>query len=225
MRLPVAREGLPLIAISIVLILAALVWANSGGWGARGLAPALFAALGNFVVYFFRDPERGTPSGDDLVVAPADGRIISVGLVEDEDFMAGPAMRITIFLSVFDVHVQRAPFAGGVAHYSYSPGVYLPAWREDASSRNERATLGIETGAGPVLVRQIAGLIARRIATYPREGDSVAKGDRIGLIRFGSRVDLFMPPAWEVTVRPGDIVRGGESVMARVAAAEGSNRQ
>lgn len=216
MRLPVAREGIPLIAVTVVLTLAALVWAHGGGWGIRGLAPALCATLFNFTAYFFRDPARRTPADDDLVVAPADGRILSVGRVDDEDFMAGPATRITIFLSVFDVHVQRAPLAGRVGHYSYSEGVYLAAWREDASRRNERATLGIETGAGPVVVRQIAGLVARRIATYPREGDSVAKGDRIGLIRFGSRVDLFVPPAWEVTVQPGDMVRGSESVMARV---------
>ena len=216
MRSPVAREGLPLILIGIVLTLVAVWWARSGGWGARGLAPALCGALGFFVVYFFRDPERRIPERNDLVVAPADGRIVSVGLVDGEELMAGPATRVTIFLSVFDVHVQRAPLAGRVVHFSHSEGVYLPAWRNDASSRNESATLGFETAAGPVVVRQIAGFIARRIATYPREGDHVAKGERIGLIRFGSRVDLFVPGEWDVPVEPGDMVRGGESVMAWV---------
>lgn len=222
MRSPVAREGLPIIVAGIVVTLAAVWWARSGGWGVRGVVPALSAALGFFVVYFFRDPERRIPAGDDLVVAPADGRIVSVGQVVGEEFMAGPATRVTIFLSVFDVHVQRAPLAGRVGHYSYSEGVYLPAWREDASSRNERATLGFETTAGPVLVRQIAGLIARRISTYPREGDSVAMGDRIGLIRFGSRVDLFVPSGWDVPVQPGDIVSAGESVMARLPRGSGA---
>lgn len=221
MRSPVAREGLPLIVIGIVLTLLALWWARSGGWGARGLAPALCGALGFFVLYFFRDPERRSPERDDLVVAPADGRIVTVGVVDGEDFMAGPATRVTIFLSVFDVHVQRAPLAGRVGRYSYREGVYLPAWRTDASGRNESATLGFETAAGPVVVRQIAGLVARRIATYPREGDRVAKGERIGLIRFGSRVDLFVPPEWEVAVEPGDMVRAGESVMALVAGGGG----
>ena len=134
--------------------------------------------------------------------------------------MSGTATRVTIFLSVFNVHVQRAPVAGGIGHYSHRSGRYLAAWREEASSSNERASLGIDTGAGPVLVRQIAGLVARRIVTYPREGDRVAKGDRIGLIRFGSRVDLFLPPDWPVTVEPGDVVRGGETPVARIDRSE-----
>ena len=130
--------------------------------------------------------------------------------------MDGTATRVTIFLSIFDVHVQRAPLGGRVARYSRRPGRFVAAWREEAGRENERASLGIDTGSGPVLVRQIAGLVARRIATYPREGDTVARGDRIGLIRFGSRVDLFVPAQWPVAVRRGDRVRGGETPVARV---------
>ena len=182
----------------------------------RSAAPALFLALTLFVAYFFRDPERRTPRDPRLVVAPADGRVMSVGPVEGEDFMDGTATRVTIFLSIFDVHVQRAPLDGRVAHYAYRPGRFVAAWSELASRDNERATLGIDTGAGPVLVRQIAGLVARRIVTYPREGDAVARGDRLGLIRFGSRVDLFLPIDWPVTVAAGDRVRGGETPVARV---------
>ena len=215
MRLPLAREGLPFVAVCAVLVAAALLWARDGGWGARSAAPAGLAVLALFVAWFFRDPGRTVPQGAGLVVAPADGKVMSVEAVEGEAFMAEPATRVTIFLSIFDVHVQRAPLGGRVRHYSYRAGRYLPAWRAEAGSINERATLEIETEAGPVVVRQIAGLVARRIVTYPREGDSVAAGERIGLIRFGSRVDLFVPADWAVDVQPGDVVRGGETVVGR----------
>ena len=216
MRLPLAKEGLPFVAVGAVLVAAALLWARDGGWGARATAPGVLAALVLFTAWFFRDPERRIPPGGGVVVSPADGTVTGVGPVEGEAFMAGTATRVTIFLSVFNVHVQRAPLGGAGRHRSHRAGRYLPAWRGEAGSVNERASLGIETEAGPVVVRQIAGLVARRIATYPREGDRVAAGDRIGLIRFGSRVDLLLPARWEVTVRRGDAVRGGATVVARV---------
>ncbi|MDE2761883.1 MAG: phosphatidylserine decarboxylase family protein [Gemmatimonadota bacterium] len=219
MTLPFAREGLPFILLCLAAAGLAAVWARSGGWGMRSAAPALLLALTLFVAYFFRDPERHPPQDPRLVVAPADGRVISVGPADGEDFMDGTATRVTIFLSIFDVHVQRAPLGGRVARYSRRPGRFVAAWREEAGTGNERASLGIDTGSGPVLVRQIAGLVARRIATYPREGDTVARGDRIGLIRFGSRVDLFVPAQWPVAVQPGDRVRGGETPVARMPAA------
>ena len=216
MTLPVAREGLPFILALLALTALAALWARSGAWGIRSTAPALLLTLTLFVVYFFRDPERHIPSDPLLVVSPADGKVMSVTPVAHENFMGDTATRVTIFLNIFNVHVQRAPLGGRVAHYEYRPGTFVAAWREEASRENERASLGIATDAGPLLVRQIAGLVARRIATYPREGDAVAKGDRIGLIRFGSRVDLFLPPDWPVTVEPGDKVRGGETPVARV---------
>ena len=211
-----AREGIPFVLVCLAAVALSALWARSGGWGARSAAPAIFVVLTLFVTYFFRDPERTGPPGPGVVVAPADGKVMSVGPVDGEDFMAGTATRVTIFLNIFNVHVQRAPLGGRVVHYAYHPGRYLPAWREEASGENERASLGIDTGAGPLLVRQIAGLVARRIVTYPREGDAVTRGDRIGLIRFGSRVDLFLPPDWPVTVEPGDNVRGGETQVARI---------
>ena len=216
MTLPVAREGLPFILALLALTALAALWARSGGWGFRSTAPALFLALTLFTAYFFRDPERHIPQDPLLVVSPADGKVMSVTAAADEDFMNGPATRVTIFLNIFNVHVQRAPLGGRVAHYDYRPGTFVAAWREEASRENERASLGIDTDAGPLLVRQIAGLVARRIATYPREGDTVSRGDRIGLIRFGSRVDLFLPPDWPVTVEPGDKVHGGETPVARI---------
>ena len=220
---PFAREGVPFIVPCLVATSLATLWAGSGGWGARSSAPALLLALTLFVAYFFRDPERRIPRDPRLVVAPADGRVTGVGPVEGEDFMGGTATRVTIFLNVFDVHVQRAPLSGRVARFARRPGRFVAAWREEAGHMNERASVGIDSGAGPILVRQIAGLVARRIATYPREGDEVKRGDRIGLIRFGSRVDLFLPMEWPVEVRRGDRVRGGETPVARVPEAAGSS--
>ncbi len=214
--IPVAREGLPFIAVFLAATLLAAMWARGGGWGARTTLPATLFVLTLFVVYFFRDPERRAPTDPDIVASPADGTVMSVAEVAGEAFMGGPATRVTIFLSIFNVHVQRAPLAGRVDAYAYRPGRYLPAWREEAGSENEQASLGLTTAEGPVVVRQVAGLVARRIVTYPREGDSVARGERIGLIRFGSRVDLFVPEGWEVLVGPGDKVRGGETPVARI---------
>lgn len=222
--IPVAREGLPFIAVFLAATLLAALWARGGGWGARAALPATLFVLTLFVVYFFRDPERRIPPDPDIVASPADGTVMSVAEVAGEAvgeafgeaFMDGPATRVTIFLSIFNVHVQRAPLAGRVDAYAYRPGRYLAAWREEAGSENEQASLGLTTAEGPVVVRQVAGLVARRIVTYPREGDSVPKGERIGLIRFGSRVDLFVPVGWEVLVGAGDKVRGGETPVARI---------
>lgn len=226
--IPVAREGLPFILALLTVTLLAALWARGGGWGARTTLPATLFVLTLFVVYFFRDPERPIPSDPDIVASPADGTVLSVAEVAGEAageafsetfgeaFMGGPATRVTIFLSIFNVHVQRAPLAGRVDAYAYRPGRYLPAWREEAGSENEQASLGLTTAEGPVVVRQVAGLVARRIVTYPREGDSLVKGERIGLIRFGSRVDLFLPAGWEVLVGAGDKVRGGVTPVARI---------
>ncbi len=216
MTSPIAREGLPFVAACLAAAAVAALWARSGGWGTRGVAPAICLALTIFVAYFFRDPERAPPRGADLVVSPADGRVVGVGEVVDEAFAGGAATRITVFLSIFDVHVQRAPLAGEATRYEYRPGRFLPAWRDEASEANEQATLAIATPRGPVVVRQIAGLVARRIVTYPRPGDALSRGQRIGLIRFGSRVDLLVPADWPVLARPGDRVRGGETPVARV---------
>jgi phosphatidylserine decarboxylase len=145
--------------------------------------------------------------------------VIDIREVEEPTFLGGVARRITIFLSVFDVHVQRAPVSGTVEHRSYKPGEYAVAWLEKASQDNEQASLGITTPHGRVLVRQIAGLVARRIVTDPVEGDSVERGERIGLIRFGSRVDLFLPLEWEVTCSVGARVRVGATPLAKLPVA------
>jgi len=212
----IAREGYPFAAAG--LLLAAAGWTAAylrvGGLAAE-IAAGSVSGLAVFVLWFFRDPEPEIPSDEGLVVAPGQGKILLIEDVEEDTFMAGPARKITIFLSVFDVHVQRAPVSGTVAYKVYKPGAYAVAWLEKASNDNEQSSLGITTPNGPVLVRQIAGLIARRIITDPSEGDTVERGRRFGLIRFGSRVDLFLPRDWEVICSVGDRVRVGSSILAR----------
>lgn len=211
-----ARESYPFIGISLVLCVGAWVAAVMlGGVWISGLAVVLSVLL-VFVLWFFRVPALRLPSDGRLVVAPGEGRVIDIREVEEPSFLCGVARRITIFLSVFDVHVQRAPVSGTVEHRSYKPGKYLAAWLEKASEDNEQASLGIATPHGRVLVRQIAGLVARRIVTDPNEGDAVERGQRIGLIRFGSRVDLFLPMDWEVTCAVGDRARVGATALARL---------
>ncbi len=211
-----AREGYPFAAAG--LLLAGTAWLAAmlqrGNVVLLGVA-GLFTSLAIFVLWFFRDPSHPLPPGDDLVVAPGEGRVIGIEQVEEMSFVGGVAHRISIFLSVFDVHVQRAPVTGRVGHKVYRPGKYAVAWMDKASQDNEQASLGITTPGGRVLVRQIAGLVARRIVTDPSEGDHVERGSRIGLIRFGSRVELFLPADWEVTCKVGDRTRVGMTVLAR----------
>ena len=211
-----APEGYPFIAIGLLLAGAGwiAVWADFGGRWSQ-VSASLLTLLLLFTVWFFRDPIRSLPAGEHLVLSPGEGRVIDVAKVEEPTYIGGSAQKISIFLSVFDVHVQRAPVTGTVEHRSYRPGKYAVAWLDKASEDNEQASLGIATPNGRVLVRQIAGLVARRIITDPAQGDSVARGERIGLIRFGSRVDLFLPLDWEITCAVGDRVRVGLTVLAR----------
>ena len=198
-------------------VLAGLAWIVVPIVGAWSAVPAtLLTVLAAFVFYFFRDPERKHPTGDGFVLSPGDGKIIDIRELNESSFVEGPCRRITIFLSVFNVHVQRAPVSGSVAHRAYRPGEYAVAWHPKASEKNEQSSLGLVTQGQRVLVRQIAGLIARRIVTYPEEGEQIARGDRIGLIRFGSRVDLFIPLDWPLTCSVGDKAIGGSTVFARI---------
>jgi len=198
-------------------VLAGLAWIIVAIVGAWSWVPAtLLTVLAAFVFYFFRDPEREQVTGDGFVLSPGDGKIIDIREVTESSFVEGPCRRITIFLSVFNVHVQRAPVSGSVAHRAYRPGDYAVAWHPKASESNEQCSLGLVTEGQKVLVRQIAGLIARRIVTYPEEGEQITRGDRIGLIRFGSRVDLFLPLDWPLTCSVGDKAIGGSTVLARI---------
>lgn len=212
----IAREGwpfvLPILGVAVISWGAALVF--DSGW-LTGLA-VVTTVLACFVLCFFRNPPARIPEDPQVVLSPGQGRVVEIGEVDEPTYMGGRATKISIFLSIFDVHMQRAPVSGSVGHRSYHPGGYAVAWKPKASEENEQASLGIETAAGPVLVRQIAGLVARRILTYPEEGDRVEIGDAIGLIRFGSRVDLFLPSGWQVTCVKGDRVRVGITPVARI---------
>ena len=184
------------------------------GWSGLALG---WLGLAVFVAAFFRNPERSIPGDETTVVAPADGRVIAVGEVEVAD--GRKALRIGIFLSVFDVHVNRAPVAGRVVDIRRSGDAFLAAFNPDAEQRNVRVDLELETAdSGRVVVSQITGLIARRIVCHPKVGDWLQRGDRYGLIRFGSRTDVLLPAGAEAVVRKGDRVRGGESVLARLRA-------
>ncbi|MBI4877902.1 MAG: phosphatidylserine decarboxylase [Acidobacteria bacterium] len=167
--------------------------------------PLFILAL--FCLWFFRDPERVIPSGP-VAVSPADGKVV---LVRPE----GDLTRVSIFLNIFDVHVNRAPIAGRVTEVRYRPGKFLVASREEATSDNEQNVMTVEGDGTRVVFSQIAGLIARRIVCYKRPGDAVRTGERIGLIKFGSRMDVLLGPEWKIEVRPGQRVEAGASVLAR----------
>jgi len=217
-----APEGWPFVLPGLGLTgLAALGWALTPETSAllrSGLlgTTAVLGFLTAFTAYFFRNPVRRRRDGDGLVLAPADGRIIQISALESPDLFVMSATRISIFLSVFNVHVQRAPITGRIGLKTYKPGSYAVAWKSKASEDNEQASLGITSGPNRVMVRQIAGLVARRIVTDPENGDLVPQGSRIGIIRFGSRVDLFIPQDWELTCRVGDRAKGGLTALARI---------
>lgn len=218
----IAPEGWPFIvpglALTLLLALAGALFSPEGAPLHTGLlaVSVFFAVLTAFTAYFFRNPPRGRRDGEGLVLAPADGRVVEIAPAEEPGLFVGPATRISIFLSVFNVHIQRAPITGRIELRNYKPGGFAVAWKPKASEENEQATLGIVAGPHRVLVRQIAGLIARRIVTDPEKGDLVPQGSRIGIIRFGSRVDLMVPEEWEVTCRVGNRVKGGLTAMARI---------
>jgi phosphatidylserine decarboxylase len=204
--MPVAREGWSL--IGGVLGLAAVCFLL--GWPTAGV---VVLALALFTVFFFRDPERRVPADPRLVLSPADGKVVVVGSAPAEQPLGPGASQVSIFLSIFDVHVNRAPIGGRIAAVQYHPGEFLPAFDEKASLRNEQNSVTIEGGATRVVFKQIAGLIARRIVFRKKVDDPVVRGERVGLIKFGSRVDVFLPPEIEVKVKVGDRVRGGLSAL------------
>lgn len=212
-----APEGRPFVAGGIAILLATAALAAALGGGAWYAMPAAWAPVAAWIPAFFRDPPRPGPRGPDLVIAPADGRVVSVTEVEEPDVVGGRALRISVFMNVFNVHVNRVPMDGTVVARRYRPGKFLNAALDKASTDNEQMTLGIRTSRGLVGVRQIAGLVARRIVTDPVEGTTVRQGDRLGLIRFGSRVDTFLPPDARPRVAVGDRTRAGVSVIAEWA--------
>jgi phosphatidylserine decarboxylase len=198
-----------------ILVLAVLSAATVFGCPARWTAVLPLALLG-FTISFFRDPAANVPVGPGIIVAPATGRIVEIRTVNDPHFLKGEATMVAIFLSVFDVHVQRAPIGGTIQFVRYNKGKFLDARNPNASLQNENRIVGIESEDGfRVTVRQISGLIARRIVGWADEGVALAKGERFGMIRFGSRVELFLPSGTEIAAKVGDYAKGGETIIAR----------
>lgn len=207
-RLPFAREGW--IFVLPVILLAAIALLTQ--WD---VAAILLGALAAFLLGFFRDPRRDASAGEIDVLSPADGTVVHLREIEDGSVWPGLTRQISIFLSVFDVHVNRAPIAGRVVRVAYTPGKKTLALAEKASLDNEQNLVVIDDGRRAVGIRQIAGLLARRIVCDLKEGDAVARGQRIGMIRFGSRVDLFLPQNAELRVGLRDKVKVGLTVLAR----------
>jgi len=208
MRFSIARDALPFVvplgAAAAVLFVFGLI--------VPGAVCALAAVL---VLFFFRDPKRTPPSDTALVVAPADGLIVGVSEVDEPDYLGEPTVRVSIFLRLWNVHMTYAPVNGTVEHVAYRPGRFGIAGFSKASELNEANSIGVRAGGGRLMFRQIAGMIARRIVCRIGPGDEVRRGERVGLIKFGSRVDVFFPKSYEVLVRKGDLVRAALSPIAR----------
>ena len=176
---------------------------------------AVLVFLALFVFYFFRNPDRKIPMEPGVVVSPADGRVV---VVKDEENAGRPGKRISIFLAVWNVHVNRSPAAGTISKLEYRPGKFLAAWAEKASLENEQNVFTLSSEYGEIVFKQIAGWVARRVVSWKKSGDTVGRGELVGLVRFGSRVDLWLPAGAEVAVKVGENVKGGSSVIARMPA-------
>ena len=211
-----AREGRIFIIGAAVLAAFLLLAATTRTSWLLWVLAAIFVLLTVWVAYFFRDPERAGDRGERLVIAPADGKVVHITEVDEPSFLRGRALRVSIFMNVFNVHVNRYPVSGKVAYVHYNPGKFLNAAVEKSSVENEQSSVGIESGGTRILVRQIAGLVARRIITYSRADERVEQGERMGLIRFGSRVDVFLPMSATVRVTLGQLTTAGTTVLAEL---------
>lgn len=209
----IAREGLGLILISVALslvcwLLALLIHTKVGL-----ILASLFALSTLFLLFFFRDPERMTPSGPDLIVSPSDGRVVEIEPLTGHDFLGRAGRRISVFLSPLDVHVIRSPVEGQVLYSRYARGGFKAAYKREASQLNENLELGLVCGKGKLVLRQIAGFLARRIVCRAKETDHLSRGARLGIIKFGSRVELILPENVEISISKQQRVRAGETVI------------
>lgn len=212
------REGnliIPVAALLIGLLYALLYWLIPVTiiQIILAIAAIIFWIL---IVRFFRDPDITIKIDEKIVIAPADGTVVVIENTVEDEYLKEERIQISIFMSPLNVHVNRSPVAGKVSYFKYHPGKFLVAWHPKSSSENERTSIGLELANGTrILMRQIAGAVARRIAFYAKEGDPVAQGEKFGFIRFGSRIDLFLPLNTEVLVQIGDITKGGETILAK----------
>jgi phosphatidylserine decarboxylase len=211
-----AREGYPFIGIATVLAVSAFALALARRSWTLWLLAIVITVLALWVAYFFRDPERSGERGSHIVVAPADGKLIMITEVDEPSFIGGRATRLSIFMNVFSVHVNRYPVDGVVKYVHYNKGKFLNAAAEKSSIENEQSSVGVESDSHRVLVRQIAGLIARRIVTYSKLGQQVKQGERMGIIRFGSRVDVFIPTDSKLRVQLGALTTAGTTILAEL---------
>jgi phosphatidylserine decarboxylase len=201
------RAGYPFIAVS--LLLAAATWMLVAAW-----LGVVFLAFAAFFLFFFRDPERVPATLENAVLSPADGRVLVAGPAAPGTAPEGEWQQISVFLSPMDVHVNRVPASGTVTRVFYTPGRYLPAYAHDAASANERSEIWIDHDGTPIVARQIVGVLARRVVCRLRVGATVRAGDRYGVMKFGSRMDVFLPMSAEIMVEPGASVRAAETVIA-----------
>jgi phosphatidylserine decarboxylase len=215
-----ASEGYPFIFVSLLVsVIAAvfLLWSSKSGsvgvYYVSLIAACFFIGLTLFMAFFFRDPSRKIPSGEGLFVSPADGKVILVRDVYEKDYLKSDTKEISIFMSPLDVHINRAPCEGKVSLVKHTPGKFLAAYREESSIKNENIVMVLDCGSGRVLVRQVAGFLARRAVCRVGVGDMLGRGERYGMIKFGSRLDVYLPKDAGVTVKLGDRVKAGETVI------------
>lgn len=208
-----AKEGFPI----ILAILLFLVITSIGVLITHGIVLKISVFIGLllilFSIYFFRDPKRKIPVGDDLITSPADGKIILIENLKETEFFNSSVQKVSIFMSAFDVHVNRIPMSGKISYFNYQKGKYHPAYKEDASYENEHTVMIIENNSIKILVKQIAGIFARRIVCHVREGWKVTRGERFGMIKFGSRLDMILPMEIKLNIKLQQKVKAGETVI------------
>ena len=217
-RIRIHKEGIRIIWVNALLWLAVAVlfFVFCGNLTVNIIVTVVSIGFAVFMLRFFRVPRRDPMRGDHLVIAPGDGHVVDIREVEEDEFFHSKCIRISIFLSVFDVHVTWAPVSGKVTYYNYHPGKYLIAFHPKASEKNERTSIGVVTDSGHLMMfRQIAGILARRIVCYAREGERMEQAEQVGFIKFGSRIDLFLPLDTEILVQKGDEVDGQVTPLAR----------
>lgn len=213
----IAKEGYVTI---IIVFIFSLLMAFTASFGPIWLQYSVYLILVVFcglILFFFRDPERDSPDDDKLILSPADGRVVLIQEVEEDEYMDGKVTQVSIFLSPLDVHVNRVPFSGNLEYVKYYPGKYLMAWEDHASELNERAHFGVMHSSGiKMMFKQITGFLARRIVYHIREGDNLQAGDRFGIMKFGSRMDILLPSEVSIRVKKGDRTVAGESVIGEI---------
>ncbi len=207
-----AKEGLPFVGICLALAILFLIAAQS--FPALEYGTVLFVVIAGFMMFFFRDPPRMPPATAGAIVSAADGRVVGVETVDErQEYLGGAGVKVSVFLSPLDVHINRAPIAGQVDFVDWHRGRFRAAYTEAASAENEHSAVGISNGSMRLVVKQIVGVLARRIVCYPASGDELGLGERFGLIRFGSRVEHILPSGTRIEVGVGDRVKGGETVI------------